>query len=106
MDHIAGRLGQRIAGLRIIDIRTDERPTVLDADLGRAALLRRSVRLRVYPTPSANLTVVELLPRRRRTLLPVRLFLRGAKPAVARLLRDAENAAPSSGQNSERVPAS
>ena len=50
-------------------------------------LLRRRARpatLRAYPSPSANLTVLELVPRRS-TLLHTRSFIRTGVPAIAAL---------------------
>ena len=55
--------------------------TVRCGPLGRR---RRRATLRAYPSPSANLTVLELIPVRPR-LLPTRAFIRAGVPAIATL---------------------
>lgn len=47
---------------------------------------RRAVTLRVYPTPSRNLTVIEMLPTRR-WMPQTRLYLHVGVPAITQLMR-------------------
>lgn len=54
---------------------------------------RRHVDLRVYPTTSANLTILELLPRRR-WMPQTERYLRSGVPAVSELTDRIEAAAP------------
>ena len=64
---------------------------------------RRHVDLRVYPTTSANLTVLELLPRRR-WMPQTERYLRAGVPAVSELTDRIEAAAPRTDPTTEDSP--
>lgn len=56
--------------------------------------LRRQIQLRLYPTPSGNLTVLELLPKRR-WMPQTRRFLRAGVPTITKLTDKLEQRAES-----------
>ena len=65
---------------------TGRRETMYGARLRMPILGRRRVTLRVYPTPSTNLTVIEMLPKRR-WMPQTRRYLHAGVPAVTTLMR-------------------
>lgn len=70
-----------------------DREVVLEGRLRMPRGFRRKVQLRVYPTPSENLTVLELLPLRR-WMPQTRRYLRAGVPAITALKDRIEAAAP------------
>lgn len=63
-----------------------------DGSLRSGRFTRRAVTLRVYPTPSANLTVLELLPKRQ-WMPQTKRYLRAGVPAITALTDAIERSA-------------
>lgn len=90
--HVSDRVGLVHNQLRIDSTaRTARGQFEADGQLYLGLARWREVTLRIYPTPSANLTVIEMLPRRAWMPQTAR-YLAAGVPAVAELIRQIEAA--------------
>lgn len=106
LDVVVALLNDGIAGAahgRPLRIEAGTAPTVLEGVASYRGSLRlsrpptrRPVDLRVYPTASGNLTVLELLPRRR-WIPQTERYLSAGVPAITELTDAIENAARAAG---------
>lgn len=94
--------GDLLGGLHRLDVdatseQRSDRQITWDGRLSTTPCTQRAVRLRLYGSPSANVTVVTLTPRRSRRL-GVRLFLRAGLGALYELSHRVEDAIDHSGR--------